>query len=138
MNNQWFVGYVGINQESLAKRGLLDKQFDVYLPMGSKLVRHARKEEVRVFPVFSRYLFIKFDPTPEGLAAVRSTDGIIDILTNNWQPMSVPDIIIEGIKELETNGFFNIKPTFQVKRKKWNRGFEILKAILNPVTESIS
>ena len=101
--------------------------------MGSKLVRHARKEEVRVFPVFSRYLFIKFEPTPEGLATVRSTDGIIDILTNNWQPMSIPDIVIDGIKELEIKGFFDVKPTFPVKPKKWNRGFAILKAILEPV-----
>ena len=128
----WFVGYTGINQEPLARRGLQDLEFECYLPMGSKLVRHARKEEVRVFPVFSRYLFIKFDPTPESLAAIRSTDGIIDILTNNWQPMSVPDIVIEGIKELELNGFFNVKPTFTVKPKKWNRGFAILKAILEP------
>ena len=129
----WFVGYVGINQESLAKRGLIDQQFEVYLPVGTKLVRHARKEETRIFPVFSRYLFIKFNPTPESLAAIRSTDGIIDILTNNWQPMSVPDIVIEGIKELEIKGFFDMKPQFVAKRKTWNRGFAILKAILEPV-----
>src|ERR1039457_5870742 len=111
----WIVGYTGINQEALARRGINDSGFECYMPMGSKLVRHARKEEVRVFPVFSRYLFINFDPSPECLASVRSTDGIIDILTNNWIPMEVPEPIIEGIKELELIGFFDIKPTFHVK-----------------------
>jgi transcriptional antiterminator RfaH len=129
---QWFVGYTGINQEPLARRGLKDLNLEVYLPMGSKMVRHARKEEVRVFPIFSRYLFIKFEPTPESLASIRSTDGIIDILTNNWIPMSVPDVIIDGIRELEGSGFFDVKPQFHVKPKKWSRGFSILKAILEP------
>ena len=129
----WIVGYTMINSEHIAQKGLTEQGLECYYPKGTKVIRHARKEEIRVFPIYSRYLFIKSATTPEGLAAVRSTDGIIDILTNNWQPMSVPDIVIEGIKDMELKGFFNVKPTFPGKPKKWNRGFAILKAILEPV-----
>ena len=131
----WYVGYTGINQEPLARRGLQDGDFEVYLPMGSKVVRHARKAEVRVFPVFSRYIFVNFDPNPECLAAVRSTDGIIDILTNNWLPMEIPDWIIEGIKEREIAGVFDQKPPIEMKIRKWSKSFSILKSLLDPNTK---
>lgn len=131
----WIVGYTGINQEPLARRGIKDNGFECYLPMGSKIVRHARKSEVRVFPIFSRYLFINFDPNPECLASVRSTDGIIDILTNNWIPMEVPDWIIDGIKEREIAGVFDQKPPIEFKRPRWSKSFDTLKNLLQPCAE---
>ena len=111
----WLVGYTGINQESIARRGLKDKYLECYCPMGSKTVRHARKTEIRTFPVYSRYLFINIIPDPESLAAVRDTYGIIDILCNNWVPMEVPGWIIDDIKRRELDGAFDQKDPVKLK-----------------------
>ena len=135
---QWFVLYTGINQETLARRGLSDKLFECYCPMGSKPVRHARKTEIRVFPVFSRYLFILTIPNAENLSQVRDTDGVIDILTNNWLPVAVDNSVIDEIKTLELAGAFDIKPPRNPERRKWSKGFAILKAILDPVNIAIN
>src|SRR5450631_4143690 len=117
----WYVSIVGINQEFLAQRGILAKGFECYCPVGRKIVRHARTEETRIFPVFSRYLFINFTANPEGLSQVRSTDGVIDLITNNWQPVEIPTEVIDEIKERETAGAFNHKPPPHLKKHKWSR-----------------
>ena len=135
---QWFVVYAGINCENTALRGLRDKSFECYCPMGSKPVRHARKTEIRVFPVFSRYLFILTIPNAENLSHVRDTDGVIDVLTNNWLPVAVDNSVIDEIKTLELAGAFDVKPPKPRNTHKWSRGFAILKAILEPVETSIN
>ena len=134
MKHSWYVSIVGINQEFLALRGLSAKGFECYCPVGQKIVRHARREETRIFPVFSRYLFVFLKADPEGLSQVRSTDGIIDFITNNWKPVEIPNHVIEEIKERESEGIFNHKPPPHVQKQKWSRGFDVLKAILEPVT----
>ena len=129
MDNQYFVLVTGINQESLAKRHLKDQGFEVYFPMGRKIVRHARKQEERLFPVFSRYIFVKCH---EAWGSMRDADGVMDILRNNWQPMEVPGWIIDDIKSREAKGEFDILPPSKSKRKRWAKSFEILKSLLNP------
>ena len=132
MKQSWYVSIVGINQEFLAQRGISAKGFECYCPIGRKVVRHARREEIRIFPVFSRYLFINFTADPEGLSQVRATDGIIDVITNNWQPVEISDEVIEEIKTRETSGAFNQKPPPHLHKQKWSKSFDTLKKLLEP------
>ena len=96
------------------------------------VVRHARQEEIRIFPIFSRYLFINFNADAEGLSQVRATDGIIDVITNNWQPVEISDEVIEEIKTRETSGAFNQKPPPHLHKQKWSKSFDTLKKLLEP------
>jgi transcription antitermination factor NusG len=127
----WYVAIVGINQESLALRGLSAKGYKCYCPAGRKTVRHARKQEIRTFFIFSRYLFINFEISDDNLAAIRDTDGVIDFITNLWIPVEIPAFIIEDIKQRELAGEFDLKePKFT--KQKWAKSFEELKRLLNP------
>jgi transcription antitermination factor NusG len=129
---KWFVAVVGINQEFLAQRELKKKRCEVYCPVGRKTIRHARRQETRIFPVFSRYLFVNIVPDAESLAMVRATDGILDFITNNWQPVAVDDDKIEEIKQSELAGEFDHKAPKRAEKQKWSRSFEILKRLLDP------
>lgn len=129
MDSPYFVLVTGINQEQLARRRLKDQGFEVYFPVGKKIVKHARRQEERIFPVFSRYIFVKCH---EAWGAMRDADGVLDILKNNWQPMEVPAWIIEDIKSREAKGDFDILPPVKSKKPRWSKSFEILKNLLDP------
>jgi transcription antitermination factor NusG len=132
MAEAWHVCTTGINQEALAEYGLKSKGFDVYCPIGKRVVRHARREMVRHYAVFSRYIFVRFDPDePAYSDGIRSTDGIIDILCNNWEPMAIGDEVIEEIKERQSKGAFDRFPEKKKQQPRWSRSFEVLKNLLN-------
>lgn len=128
--SEWHVCTTGINQEALAEKGFRDKGLEHYYPKGRKVVRHARKQMERIFPVLSRYVFVKM-ATAEEFQAIRSTDGVINILSNNGKPVSVPAIEIEELKKRELAGEFNIKPNERKKAPRWQRSFEVLKNLLS-------
>jgi len=91
MSKNWHVAITGINQEQLAIYGLRSKGLESYCPLGKRLVKHARQQTLRTFPVFSRYIFVKFNPLEPGYSdPIRSTDGILDIICNNFMPVAVP------------------------------------------------
>ena len=129
---QWYACIVGINQESLAYQGLKSKGFDAYYPTGKRITRHARQEKIRIFPVFSRYIFVKFDIEKEWSEPIRSTDGVLDIISNNWIPMTIPEWCIEDIKQRELAGEFNQLPAARKKQPRWHKSFQVLKNLLNP------
>lgn len=132
--SKFFVSTVGINQEFLVEKGFRDKGLDHYCPKGRKVVRHARKQMERIFPVISRYVFVRME-TAEDFQAIRSTDGVINILSNNGQPVSVPDVEIEELKKRELAGEFNIKPNEKRKAPRWSKSFDVLKNLLSPDAE---
>src|SRR6476646_2717668 len=104
---QWYVCTTTINGEFMADAGLKAKGFTSYCPTGKKMVRHARRQSLRLFPIFSRYIFVQFDiKNPDYSEPIRSTDGIVDIISNNWQPVSVPTWAIDDIQEREKAGEF--------------------------------
>jgi transcription antitermination factor NusG len=129
----WHVAVTGVNQEFLAQRKLEAHGFETYCPVGIRVVRHARKQLKRIFPVMSRYIFIKFDPHKDDWSPIRATDGVLDILSNNLQPVAVPHWKIAELQERELAGEFNIKPKPLPKRYSVSgKSFEILKSLLNP------
>ena len=115
----WHVVMTNIKCEFRAKMGLAARGFPVYLPVEKRIVRHARRKEKRVFPLFRRYLFVAFDiERDEWYEPIRSTDGVADLLcyprlpaTRNadaqWIPLRVPDAEIEALRRKETTGEFD-------------------------------
>lgn len=128
----WHVCITGINQEALANNGLKAKGFECYYPIGKRVIRHARQQKVKTFPVFSRYIFVKYDVNvAEYYNPILSTDGILGIMSNNWMPMFVKDDVIEEIRTRQLQGAFDIIPKHKPKKYKWSRSFQILKELLN-------
>ena len=127
---KWFCLYTGVNAESIAKNGLIAKGFENYLPMQTRVVKHARQQKLKSIPLLSRYLFVKFDIEGEWSYPIRSTDGVETILSNNQIPMQIPEWIIQEFKSREAAGEFH-KSLPKNTKSGWNRSFEALKQILD-------
>jgi len=128
----WHCVITGINQETLAQRGLAKLEFETYLPRTRKIVKHARKIEIKVYPLFSRYLFLATDkPYNDWSAPVRDTDGVEGIITNCWLPVEIPCWIIDEIKAREAAGAFDQKAPLVLRQRRWIKSFDKLKNLLN-------
>ena len=117
----WHVVMTNIKCEFRAKMGLQARGFAVYLPVEKRIVRHARRKEQRLFPLFRRYLFVAFDiERDEWYEPIRTTDGVADLLcyprlpasrTRNadvqWIPLQVPNAQIEALRRKEAAGDFD-------------------------------
>ena len=125
----WFVLITGINQEILAQRGLVAKGYECYCPLSSRSVRHARKEEIKTVPLFSRYLFVLFDHTKQQWPD-RSIDGVNGIIVNDFKPVKVPSHLIEDIKKRESTGGFHVKVRTVKDQRRWLKSFDTLKDLL--------
>ena len=128
--NHWYCCYTSVNSEHIASKGLIEKGFETYLPMQTKVVRHARQQKLKTLPLLSRYLFVKFDIEGEWSWPIRSTDGVETILSNNMQPVEIPSWIISEFKTREAAGEFHQSLPKKTK-SRWNRSFEALKQILD-------
>ena len=104
--NKWYVAYTHVNREAEASRQLKQQGFDSYLPQHLKNRRHARKSDWVSKPLFPRYLFIKMDLDHALWRAINSTRGIINLICHGEGPTSIPDGVIDDIKNHENeNGF---------------------------------
>lgn len=113
----WFVVYSNPRCEIRAKMGLDAKGFDTFLPMSEDSVTRWRGKRKAIVdmrkPLFSRYLFVSFDPNKdEWWEPIKTTDGVEDILSHGPQciPSRVPSGAIEALQRAEGNGVFDFRP----------------------------
>ena len=100
---KWYVIHSKPRQENRAHENLLNQGYEVYLPTCKvqKLVKNNISIEIE--PIFYRYLFIRLDDLTSNWFPIRSTRGVSKLLQFGKEslPISVPDKIIQSIKEYE-------------------------------------
>lgn len=100
-NMPWYVAYTKARQEHMAKDNLLRQGYSVYLPQ-MKVVRRIRgRHQVRLEPLFPRYLFVQPGSSDQSIAPVRSTFGVTGIVRFNHAPAVMKPETLQGIRELE-------------------------------------
>lgn len=105
--SHWFVARTHIRMEEKAERDLKDIGFEVFLPMEKRWVKHARRKEQKSYPLFTSYIFIRIDPSKQGFYAVKNTHGIERLLGSCGVPLSIPERLIEMLKDLEEIGCYD-------------------------------
>lgn len=111
MHNSWFVVQTQSRAEAKAKLHLVNQGFDTYMPVYQRRVRHARRTEMVMRPLFPGYLFVRLDPDMHRWRSINGTVGVRQILTNGNMPRYVPDRIIDEIIEREDeNGAVKLTP----------------------------
>ena len=100
---QWYCVYTQARLELWAQSNLWERGFDVYLPKVYNRRRHARRVDFVTRPLFPRYLFVRADLEHQGLRAIGSAKGVIDILRcgSRTAPTPVRESIIEEIRSHE-------------------------------------
>ena len=82
MRASWFVVQTQPRAEAKAKRHLINQGFTTYLPVYRRRVRHARRSEIALRPLFPGYLFVRLDPEQQRWRSINGTVGVRQILTD--------------------------------------------------------
>ena len=93
----WFVVYTKPLQEARASSNLLAQGFEAFLPVISLEKFRAGRVSVVVEPLFSRYMFVRLDVEQDNWGRIRSTLGVVKLLTMGGVPVPVPEGLVEAL-----------------------------------------
>lgn len=114
--NDWFIVNSKPKQEFDAERNLRTLDVEVYLPVYNKKIKKNRVKIDRVAPLFSGYLFARFD-IQESYQKVRYTRGVKALLGCNEYLWTLSDEKVQDIKSHEDNGLVVLRPRQQLFRQ---------------------
>lgn len=111
--SRWIVVHTQPHREVRAASSLKDHQFQVFLPLKRRTVRHARQFRVVLRALFPRYLFVGLDPHRGSWARIRSAPGVSQVLMDGELPRAVPPGVVERLIELsDSRGVVDFDRTF--------------------------
>lgn len=107
----WAVVQVQPRAEDKARQHLANQGFMPYLPRYRRRVRHARRIEIVLRPLFPGYVFVRLDPTKSRWRSINGTVGVRRVLTDGEVPRRVPERIVREIMAREDgNGAVTLLP----------------------------
>ena len=104
----WYAAYTQPHGETKALDHLQRQGYSIYLPRYRRWVRHARKRALVSRPLFPRYLFVGLDRLTQRWRPIRSTVGILGLVSTGEEPVPVAPGIIEGLRRRESDGAFDV------------------------------
>ena len=108
---QWYLIQCKPRQEARAVENLRNQHFSCYCPFHSVEKVQLGKRVVIKQPLFPGYLFINLCKLTDNWHAIRSTRGVLRLVTFANEPLAVADEIINNVQaRLETLGD---QPLFQ-------------------------
>jgi hypothetical protein len=113
----WFCLYSTIAGEFRALADLQSRKFVAYLPLATR-IRTARgqRQELQV-PLLPRYLFV-FVRDFNRLGELLEISTIFEILPHQFDPIPVPTVEIEWLKQREEAGEFRFKETVTSRKRE--------------------
>lgn len=114
----WYVVYTQPHKEQIAFQNLQKQGFDTYLPRYQKRCRHARRVYTVMSPLFPRYLFVHMNPATQRWRSINGTLGVSYLLSDGPDPISIPDGIVDTIRNQEQEGIVQVMPPAFVKGQK--------------------
>lgn len=97
----WYVVQTVSGQETLADKGLKRQGYHTYLPMLRCDKRISTKLSV---PLFPGYEFVRLDSDVDNFSPIRSTRGVVGLVTFTDRPATISDSIIAALQEREHEG----------------------------------
>jgi len=104
---RWYAVYTQPHAETKALEHLLRQGYSAYLPRYRTRVRHARRSQMVLRPLFPRYLFAGIDRAAMRWRPILSTIGVADVVRAGDEPSPVPSEIVDVIREREAAGGFD-------------------------------
>lgn len=100
----WLVVNTHPHKETLALENLERQGFETYCPKIRKSIRHARRSEVVLRPLFPGYVFVAPSEREPLWRPVHSTFGVRMIVGGAERPSLLDGTVISGLKEREIDG----------------------------------
>jgi transcriptional antiterminator RfaH len=97
---KWYVAQLKPNGFERALANLRQQNFETFMPMRRKTVRHARQLKAVLRPVFPGYLFIRFGAARSDWRKINSTFGVNKLVSfESEQPAPVPEALMQGLQK---------------------------------------
>ncbi|MFN2355863.1 MAG: transcriptional activator RfaH [Desulfopila sp.] len=100
----WYAIRTKPNNEKVARLNYEQQGFTVYLPLISKVVRHARQKKQVLRPFFPGYLFLHLAPEERNWPTIAATRGSAGPVHFGESYIPVPDWLVDTLKEREEKG----------------------------------
>lgn len=94
----WYAVMCKPRREALAEANLLNQGYRVYFPRLATQHRRGGKWVDTVEPLFPRYLFLSPSNDRQGLAPVRSTLGVSNLVRFGGQAATIPESLVEALR----------------------------------------
>jgi len=104
---RWYAVHARPSSEAKAADNLKRQGYATYLPRHRRWVRHARRREIVLRPLFPRYLFVGIDRDAMPWLPVLSTVGVASVVCGADGPTPVPDAVIDLLRRHEREGAFD-------------------------------
>jgi transcriptional antiterminator RfaH len=104
----WYAVYTQPNAETKAAEHLAAQGYSAYLPRYRRYVRHARTRALVLRPLFPRYLFVGLDRLAQRWRPIRSTAGVVGLVSGADQPVPVAAEIVDALRRQESAGAFDL------------------------------
>jgi transcriptional antiterminator RfaH len=104
---EWYAVHTQPHAEIKALDNLLRQGYRAYLPRHRTWVRHARRRQLTLRPLFPRYLFAGLDCGTMRWRPILSTFGVSDVVRAGDKPVPVPSEVVEAIRNREREGVFD-------------------------------
>jgi transcriptional antiterminator RfaH len=89
--------YTKPRQERIALENLERQEFRCFLPMAINPYQRRSEKNLRIEPLFPRYLFLNAIADQQSLGPVRSTRGVATLVRFGMELARLPEIVIKAI-----------------------------------------
>jgi transcriptional antiterminator RfaH len=113
----WYAAYTHCGAEAKAYEHLLRQGYATYLPRYRRWVRHARRQAQVLRPLFPRYLFVGVDRLTQRWRPIRSTAGVVGLVTSAEEPVPIASEVIETLRRRQGEGAFDLLSAAQRLRE---------------------
>lgn len=99
--SNWFLVYTKPRQEDVALLNLQRQGFHTYLPRYKSVKKASAGMPIVFEPLFPRYVFFRPASPAQSISSVRSTRGVVTIVSFGGEPALVRDEILRDIQQFE-------------------------------------
>ncbi len=103
----WYAVHTRPQAEAKALDNLLRQGYAAYLPRYRTEIRHARRRQIVLRPLFPRYLFAGLDRNDARWRPILSTVGVSDLVRAGSEPAPVAPEVIAALREQEEAGLLD-------------------------------
>jgi len=107
----WYVVNTQARKERIASDNLRRQGYEVFLPVLSKTVRHARSIRLAFEAYFPGYLFVRFDIASQRWRPIESSMGVLRLIKAGTRPTPAPVGLVESLIERSgPEGLLRLEP----------------------------
>jgi transcription antitermination factor NusG len=115
---RWFVARVLPRQENRAQFNLHRLGFRSFVPRLRRTIRHARRLQDTLQPLFPSYIFIVIDLSKQRWRSVNGTFGVASLIMGAERPVPVPRGVVEAlVASCESCGAVRFDDSLEIGQK---------------------